>query len=35
MILEFYEISWQKAPNLMAMLIRMNKYYSKKGKNVT
>lgn len=28
-ILEFYEISWQKAPSMMGMLIRMYKYYSK------
>lgn len=28
-ILEVYEISWQKAPSLMGMLIRMYKYYSK------
>ncbi|MCK9454853.1 MAG: hypothetical protein M0Q20_06845 [Sulfurimonas sp.] len=26
---ELYEISWQKAPSIMGMLIRMNKYYSK------
>ena len=29
MMLEFYEISWQKAPSIMGMLIRMYKYYSK------
>ena len=29
MLLEIYEISWQKAPSIMGMLIRMNKYYSK------
>ncbi len=29
MLLEFYEISWQKAPSIMGMLIRMHKYYSK------
>ena len=28
-ILEMYEISWQKAPSIMGMLIRMHKYYSK------
>jgi len=28
-ILEIYEISWQKAPSIMGMLIRMHKYYSK------
>jgi len=28
-LLEMYEISWQKAPSIMGMLIRMNKYYSK------
>ncbi len=28
-ILEIYEISWQKAPSLMGMIIRMHKYYSK------
>lgn len=28
-ILEFYEVSWQKAPSIMGMLIRMYKYYSK------
>jgi len=27
--LELYEISWQKAPSIMGMVIRMNKYYSK------
>lgn len=27
--LELYEISWQKAPNIMGMIIRMNRYYSK------
>ena len=27
--LEFYEISWQKAPSIMGMIIRMHKYYSK------
>ncbi|MFA7610944.1 MAG: hypothetical protein WCY51_05565 [Sulfurimonas sp.] len=27
--LELYEVSWQKAPSIMGMLIRMNKYYSK------
>jgi hypothetical protein len=28
-LLELYEISWQKAPSIMGMLIRMHKYYSK------
>ena len=28
-LLEFIEISWQKAPSIMSMLLRMNKYYSK------
>ncbi len=28
-LLEVYEISWQKAPSIMGMLIRMNKHYSK------
>jgi len=28
-LLEIYEIGWQKAPSIMGMLIRMNKYYSK------
>ncbi|WP_139064112.1 hypothetical protein [Sulfurimonas gotlandica] len=27
--LEIYEISWQKAPSIMGMLIRMHRYYSK------
>lgn len=27
--LEFYEISWQKAPTIMGMVLRMHKYYSK------
>ncbi len=27
--LELYEVSWQKAPSMMGMLIRMHKYYSK------
>jgi len=27
--LEFYEISWQKAPSIMGMIIRMHKYYAK------
>lgn len=27
--LELYEISWQKAPTIMGMVVRMNKYYSK------
>ncbi|MFT7004956.1 MAG: hypothetical protein ACJAWW_002322 [Sulfurimonas sp.] len=28
-LLEVYEISWQKAPSIMGMLIRMHKYYYK------
>lgn len=28
-ILEIYEVSWQKAPSIMGMLIRMHKHYSK------
>jgi hypothetical protein len=28
-ILELYEISWQKAPSIMGMIICMHKYYSK------
>jgi len=28
-LLEIYEISWQKAPSIMGMLIRMNNHYSK------
>jgi hypothetical protein len=28
-LLELYEITWQKAPSIMGMLIRMNRYYSK------
>jgi hypothetical protein len=28
-LLEFYEITWQKAPSIMGMIIRMHKYYSK------
>ena len=28
-LLEIYEISWQKAPSIMGMLIRMYKYYQK------
>jgi hypothetical protein len=28
-LLEFYEVNWQKAPSIMGMLIRMHKYYSK------
>jgi hypothetical protein len=27
-LLEAYEISWQKAPTIMGMLLRMYKYYS-------
>jgi hypothetical protein len=29
MILELYEVTWQKAPTVMGMISRMNKYYSK------
>lgn len=29
MLLEIYEISWQKAPSIMGMLLRMYKYYKK------
>ena len=29
MILEAFEISWQKAPSIMGMIIRMHKHYSK------
>jgi hypothetical protein len=29
MILELYEITWQKAPTVMGMISKMNKYYSK------
>ncbi|MCF6340903.1 MAG: hypothetical protein L3J10_09185 [Sulfurimonas sp.] len=28
-LFEFYEISWQKAPSIMGMIIRMHKHYSK------
>ena len=28
-LLEIYEVSWQKAPSIMGMLIRMHKYYQK------
>ena len=28
-LFEFYEISWQKAPSIMGMLLRMYKYYAK------
>ena len=28
-LLEIYEISWQKAPSIMGMLIRMYKHYQK------
>jgi len=28
-ILEIYEVSWQKAPSLMGMLINMYRYYAK------
>lgn len=28
-ILEIYEVSWQKAPSIMGMLIRMYQYYRK------
>lgn len=29
MILELFEITWQKAPSIMGMLLRMHRYYSK------
>lgn len=29
MLLELYEVTWQKAPTIMGMISRMNKYYSK------
>jgi hypothetical protein len=29
MILELYEITWQKAPTVMGMISKINKYYSK------
>lgn len=29
LFLEFYEVSWQRAPSLMGMLLRMQKYYKK------
>lgn len=28
-LLELFEVSWQKAPTLMGMLLRMYRYYSK------
>ncbi|MDQ1264032.1 MAG: hypothetical protein QG559_1033 [Campylobacterota bacterium] len=28
-LLELFEISWQKAPSIMGMLLRMHKYYAK------
>jgi len=28
-LLEFFEINWQKAPSIMGMLLRMYKYYKK------
>jgi len=28
-LLEMYEISWQKAPSIMGMIVRMHKYYAK------
>jgi len=28
-LLEFFEVSWQKAPTIMGMIIRMHRYYSK------
>lgn len=28
-LLEFFEVSWQKAPSLMGMLLRMYHYYNK------
>ncbi len=27
--LELYEVSWQKAPSMLGMLVRMHKYYAK------
>jgi hypothetical protein len=29
MIFELYEVTWQKAPTVMGMISKMNKYYSK------
>lgn len=29
LLLEFFEINWQKAPSIMGMLIRMYKYYQR------
>ena len=28
-LLEFFEVSWQKAPTIMGMIIKMYRYYSK------
>ncbi len=28
-LLEFFEVFWQKAPTIMGMIIKMHKYYSK------
>ena len=28
-LLEFFEVSWQKAPTIMCMIIKMHRYYSK------
>lgn len=28
-LLEFFEVSWQKAPTIMGMIIKMHRYYSK------
>lgn len=28
-LLEFFEVTWQRAPTIMGMIIKMHKYYSK------
>lgn len=28
-LLEFFEVTWQKAPTIMGMIIKMHRYYSK------
>ncbi|WP_294928935.1 hypothetical protein [Sulfurimonas sp.] len=28
-LLEFFEVSWQKAPTIMGMIIKMHRYYAK------
>ena len=28
-VCELYEVTWQKAPSIMGMILKMNKYYSK------